>query len=207
MRTVRSLISFFDRIADKKHLGRWVLGLMILSLIIGGVVMYLYGPGLQEYCEKYKAQEGITGSCHTQDGPRPVYTPDDAFNALSDLGPAGREAYARGLLVDLTYPVAYGTFFVLGIIYAFRRLFGKGNGAQLLVLLALAGWLADWLENTSVLTMIIAYPNKLPALGQFLAFDTPIKWLLDILALTITVTGLGLSLVMKPVGEEARTVS
>jgi hypothetical protein len=202
-----SLISFLDRIGDNKHLGRWVAGLLIPSLLIGGIVMYLYGPGVQDYCKKYEAQDGIARSCHTQDGPRQVYTKDDAFNALTDFGPDGREAYARGLLVDLTYPVIYGTSFVLGIIYAFRRLFGRGNGAQLLVLLALAGWLADWLENISVLTMIIAYPNKLPALGHFLAFDTPIKWLLDILALTIALTGLILSLVMKPIGEEAHAVS
>jgi|GEM_PF-6792715 len=204
---MKSFIRFFDRIADKKHLGGWVAGLAVLSLLIGGVVMYMFGPGLDKYCQKYEAQDGIHRLCQTQDGPRWSYTPDDAFNAISEFGPDGREFYAWGEVVDLTYPVTYGLFFTLGIIYACRRLFGRGNGAQLLVLVALAGWLADWLENISVLMTIHAHPGKSPGLGQFLSFDTPTKWLLDITALTITIitiVWLILRRIMKPVGEETR---
>jgi hypothetical protein len=191
---LKSFMRLFDWIADFKHLGWVVAGLAILMLIIGLVITCILGPDLGDYCQV----------CQTQDGPRRVFTQDDAYNALTDFGPEGRKRYALLEVVDLAYPVAYGSFFALGIIYAFRRLFGRGNAAQLLALLALAGWLADWLENSSVLTMIAVYPNKLPALGQFLSFDSPIKWLLDILAGTLAIIGLILCPIIAFVKEETQ---
>lgn len=201
---MKSIIRFFDRIADNKRLGLWVAGLAVLALLIGGVIMFVFGPGVAEYCKKNEAQDGIPRLCQSQDSPRRLYTADDAYNSLNDFGPGGRELYFWGEVVDLVFPVTYGLFFALGIIYAFRRLFGRGNGAQLLALVALAGWLADWLENISIFLTMSVYPSKSPGLGQFLSFDSPIKWLLDIIALTLAITGLGLSLIMKPVGDETR---
>jgi hypothetical protein len=117
---------------------------------------------------------------------RMSYTPDQAYAVLEAYGPAGRDFDLNAeLTVDLVYPIVYGLFCSLAILYFLQR-FATGRPA--LARLALVPFLAvlvDYLENASLIVLLLTYPQRLTAVAALAGLLTTTKWVL-----------LGLSLVL-----------
>ena len=114
------------------------------------------------------------------------YTAAQAYATLDAYGPAGREFDLNTeLTVDLLYPIIYGLFCSLAILY-FRQRWGPAHPALArLALLPFLAVLADYLENAAVIGLLLIYPDRLPPLAVAASLLTSAKWLLQGLSLAL----------------------
>lgn len=103
---------------------------------------------------------------------------DSLYNQLTDYGAHGRSLYlTRVSPVDLFIPLAQALFLSVAITLLFREVFQPDSAWQLLNTLPFAAMVGDYLENVSIVAIIIAYPNRLDALALAAAFFTAIKFI------------------------------
>ena len=96
----------------------------------------------------------------------PSYTPSEAYAYLASYGAAGRQAYlVTELTLDLIYPPISALLFSTVILYTFQRAFPSHPWTNKFALLPFAVLIADYLENASVVTMLLSFPRELPAVA------------------------------------------
>jgi hypothetical protein len=96
------------------------------------------------------------------------YTPEDAYALLEGLGAEGRQAYAAMLLIgDMLFPISYSLLFATIAAWLLARVAPPDHWAQKLSLIALIGGISDIAENLSILTMILAFPQRLDSIAWF----------------------------------------
>ena len=96
------------------------------------------------------------------------YIPEDAYALLEALGAAGRQAYAAMLLGgDMLFPISYSLLFAAIAAWLLARVAPPDHWAQKLSLIALIGGISDIAENLSILTMILAFPQRLDGVAWF----------------------------------------
>lgn len=119
------------------------------------------------------------------------YSPEKAYQLIDSYGEEGRQYY---LLIELTldavYPLLLALFFGSLTIYLFRRVFPLDSFWQKLPLLALIVMVVDYLENTSVVVMLLNYPRRLDLLAQAANLFTVTKFALIALELILLLIGL-----------------
>jgi uncharacterized membrane protein YoaT (DUF817 family) len=114
------------------------------------------------------------------------YTPDELYAALSALGEAGRAAYVRNILIlDLAWPLVYGTFLTLLPLYAFAD--KPPRRRRLLAGIAVVGVILDYAENMSVLTLVLRFPDRVDALARVASGFTTAKWVFVSAAMVVAV--------------------
>jgi hypothetical protein len=119
------------------------------------------------------------------------YSPEKAYQLISSYGEAGRQEYVIAeLTVDLIYPILNALMFSSLTIYFFRRLFPLGSFWQKLPLLGPIVMIVDYLENTSIVTMLLSYPRRLDAVAQAANVFTVAKFVLSYLELILILIGL-----------------
>lgn len=103
------------------------------------------------------------------------YTPDELYAALTALGGDGRAAYVRSLtILDVAFPIVYGTILVLLPLYAFADL--PWPRRRNLAAVAVVGVVLDYAENLSVLTLVLNHPRRLDGLARVASTFTTAKW-------------------------------
>lgn len=116
---------------------------------------------------------------------------EQAYAFLSHLDEDGRKAYLTTLVwIDSVYPLIYG--FMLALII------GKIHGAapeltkkhKRLNLTPIAATFADFLENTGIIVMLLAYPAKLNFAAQLASVFGMIKWTLIVISIGIIILSL-----------------
>lgn len=106
---------------------------------------------------------------------------DMLYWQLSAYGEYGRHLYlTRVSPVDIFVPSAQALFLSVAITLVFQHLFPKDSRWQMLNLLPFPAMLGDYLENWSLIALILIYPNRLDNLAVASAVFTAIKWLFTV---------------------------
>ena len=149
-------------ILGKLATGKIILILLALFLLVNFVAVPLVYP-------KFQTLDMSNG-----------YSPAQAYQLIASYGPQGRQNYAIiEVTLDLVYPFVSGLMFSLLILYSFQRGFPNQKWAGRLALLPFAVMASDYLENTCVIIMLLAYPRQLIAVAQAANFFTTAKMVLS----------------------------
>jgi hypothetical protein len=106
-----------------------------------------------------------------------VYTPDKAYDMITAYGQQGRPYYATiALTVDTAFPLLLALTFSLILASLFHRTFSREGVLQRAVLVPLGAMTADLLENAGVVTMLLSYPRKVPAVALLASAFSTVKW-------------------------------
>lgn len=104
------------------------------------------------------------------------YTPQQAFNAISEYSPQARQtSVVTHLTVDIVYPLVYGLLLSLLLIIVFRN--ATPVQQRQLPLLPWRAVIADYLENIGLVAMFLLYPSQFPLLSWMTAIFTALKWI------------------------------
>lgn len=126
------------------------------------------------------------------------YGADEAYRMLAAYGPEGRRLYLRGLLtVDLILPPLYALLLAVAIALGFGRSLRPESRLQALSLLPLAVCLADYLENASIVTLLLKYPARIEWLAGVAGYFTLTKQVLSLLCMALSLLGAGLALLRR----------
>ena len=105
------------------------------------------------------------------------YSPADLYRMAEAYGVSGREAYIRSRLTfDLVFPLIYTFFLSTSISWLYPRAFAGKRWWQRANILPLLGMLFDYLENFSVLLVMLRYPKLSPGIDAFASVSTMMKW-------------------------------
>jgi hypothetical protein len=119
------------------------------------------------------------------------YSVHEAYSVLEAQGEEGRSFYRRLLLTtELVFPIVYRGFSAVLITFLFSRWLAPESPWRFLSLLPFVGMLADYGENTLVLTMLFAYPQRLNAVAAVASAATRVKWASNYVDYTLIVVGL-----------------
>lgn len=112
------------------------------------------------------------------------------YSQLTDYGAHGRRLYlTRVSPVDLFIPLAQALFLSVAITLLFRQVFQPDSAWQLLNTLPFAAMIGDYLENVSIVSIILAYPNRLDTLALASAFFTAIKFIASLASIGLIILG------------------
>ena len=104
------------------------------------------------------------------------YTPQQAFDAISQYSPQARQAsVVTHLTIDIIYPLVYGLLLSLLLIVVFRN--AAPAQQYQLPLLPWRAVIADYLENVGLVAMFLLYPSQFPLLSWMTAIFTALKWI------------------------------
>ena len=122
---------------------------------------------------------------------RPGFSPEEAWQALEALGPVGRAHYRSAeMVMDVFYPLTYGLFFSLFMLFLFQKAGGWLARMRWLGVMPLLGILFDWLENFGIVRLIDGFPARLDGWARFAAAVGGIKWLFAFLGVIGCLAGI-----------------
>ena len=106
-----------------------------------------------------------------------IYSPEKAYDMIAAYGQQGRAYYAAiALTLDTVFPVLLALVFSLGLSYVFHRTYARKGVLQRAVLVPPAAMVADLLENIGIATMLLTYPQRLPAVVLLASAFSTVKW-------------------------------
>ncbi len=109
------------------------------------------------------------------------YTPEEAYSHIASYGEQGRQQYLlTELTLDLLYPLSTALFFALLTIYSFQRGFPGHPWTRWLALIPLAELAIDYLENISVIAMLVRYPVHMRLVAAAANVFTVLKFALTL---------------------------
>lgn len=116
---------------------------------------------------------------------------DALYNQLADYGEYGTHLYlTRVSPVDLFIPIAQALLLSILITLIFQRAFYMNSIWQFLNTIPFAAMVGDYLENASILTIMLAYPNRLDALASASALFTAVKFIASFTSIGLIAAGL-----------------
>lgn len=127
----------------------------------------------------------------TEDGQNPTldvrlsYTPQAALDTAEKLGAEGRRLYSVSeLTLDVAFPLLYSALLsnILGLLY---RSHPNPSTRQNLSRIPFALLLADLMENCSIASLMLVYPDPRFSnlAARFAAFFTSLKWFIGLFVL------------------------
>ncbi len=157
------------------HRGRWWFGSLLVAAVAGLIAVNTLDVPLTA-----RRVRELAGGAPVLDI-RPGYTPDAAHQFLDALGPAGRSMYLEMLwTADLLLPVLFTLFLWTAI----------GRGAlRRWRWAALAAGVADYLENSALTALLLAYPTHRDGVARLASALTVSKFSLYLAALALAVCG------------------
>ncbi|MFW9906743.1 MAG: hypothetical protein ACFFFH_20725 [Candidatus Thorarchaeota archaeon] len=120
-----------------------------------------------------------------------IYTTAEIYEILESWGETGR-FYQMWFHVtwDLAVPILYALFLAFILSWLFQQSLKPENPLQKSNLLAILGGMFDLLENLSIFTLILSYPNQIELLALFKNCFTALKYLLGIVIFCLIFLGL-----------------
>ncbi|MCX7608697.1 MAG: hypothetical protein N2049_05710 [Anaerolineales bacterium] len=116
------------------------------------------------------------------------YTPQQAYEAISQYSPEARQAaMLTHLSLDVMYPLIYGLLLSLLLLVVYRH--APVAQQSQLVLLPWRAVFADLFENTGLVVMFALYPARFSLLSWLTAIFTALKWLQLGLSLLVLLIG------------------
>ena len=117
------------------------------------------------------------------------YTPQQAFDAISQYSPQERQASVLAhLTVDVIYPLVYGLLLSLLLIVVFRN--ASPAQQHQLPLLPWRAVFADYLENIGLVAMFLLYPSQFTLLSWVTTIFTALKWVQIGFSILVLIVGL-----------------
>lgn len=151
------------RVLAKWATGRNILLLVALFLLFNFVLIPAWYP-------KFQTLDTL-----------PSYTPEQAYRSLSSYGAQGRQQYLwTELTLDVLYPLSTALMFALLTLYSFQRGFPDHPWTRWLALIPLAELAVDYLENASVVAMLLRYPAEMPLVAAASNVFTVLKFSLSL---------------------------
>lgn len=112
-----------------------------------------------------------------------AYSPAEAYGMIAAYGEEARQDYVRGLLlIDFAYPIVYSLLLGFGIYLLWHN---PRLSMQPLLIMA-----ADYLENTGILIMLTAWPERVTGLATVTSIFTTLKWSMVALAVILILSGM-----------------
>lgn len=146
--------------------GTKVLVLFILTNLVYAWMLLVTIPQVMQYADGIKLLDMMPA------GYDAVYVQ----KLFDGLGIEGRHAYLyKQIPVDMIYPLLFGISYCLLLAYFLNKL-GKLNSVLFyLCLLPLLAGLADYMENTGIITMLNHFPDIADSLITFTCISTLVK--------------------------------
>jgi hypothetical protein len=124
------------------------------------------------------------------------YTPQQAFDAISQYSPQARQASViTHLTVDVIYPLIYGLLLSLLLIVVFRE--APPAQQNQFPLFPWRAVIADLLENIGLAAMFMLYPSQFLLLSWVTAVFTALKWLQIGFSILVLLVGILLLILRK----------
>ena len=159
------MLNNLSEFARRYASGRNVLIFFALQMIISILIL----PYMQS---KFDPQ-GTLGVLDLKFG----FTADEAYNMLQAYGEEGRKYYLFAeSVIDIIYPIIYTITNVLLLSYVFKKAFSPVNFIQKLNIFPILACIGDLLENTGIIKMITAFPEKLDVAASFASNAGLFKW-------------------------------
>lgn len=106
---------------------------------------------------------------------------DDLYRQLADYGAYGRRLYLTRISpVDIFIPITQALFLSVAIALTCRRALAPESGWQMLNLLPFVAMVGDYLENVSIVVLMLAYPTQLAFLASASGVFTAVKFIFSI---------------------------
>jgi hypothetical protein len=145
--------------------------------------------------------QAAAGSFYTSLHPAPDterwYAPEDLYAAAAAWGEVGRAAYVRARITfDVVWPLAYGTFLLTALTWAWARATAPGSRWRRIALLPGLVVLLDYAENVCTATVVARYPTRTPVLDVLAPVFTAAKWLTLSGCFALVIVGLVAALVV-----------
>ena len=140
--------------------------LLILALLVVSVNLVFFLVGLE-----MKRHHGSSEILDIKLG----YSTETAMRVLTSQGEYGRRLSGYLLLLDMIYPLIYGSLFIL-LLYRFMPRTPVPFLEYVVYAFPVIAVVADWLENIWELRMIHGFPEAVPQLAPLASCFTLVKW-------------------------------
>ena len=115
---------------------------------------------------------------------------DALYSILSDYDFYGIHLYLTRISpIDLFIPLGQALFLSIAITLVFRHAFGANSGWQMLNTLPFAAMVGDYLENASIVSIMLSYPNRLDPLAVVAGLFTAVKFIASIVSIGLIIVG------------------
>jgi hypothetical protein len=116
---------------------------------------------------------------------------DALYSQLTDYGEYGRHLYLTRISpIDLFIPFAQAMFLSVAIALVFRRAFNANSNWQWLNILPFGAMVGDYLENACLVSIILAYPNRLDVLAIAAGLFTAVKFIVSMASIGCLTVGM-----------------
>ena len=171
-----SLYHFIQKIAT------WPVWVISLLLLLGGYYLSTGELIGAEYVRLVSAGTPMLDTFF-------FYTPDRAYELLTAMGAAGRDAYLTANLFDFFFPLTYTLFFVISMGMTYTFIYKAEDKRNLLMLLPFLAMLADYGENICVRLMLLNFPTPLTSVALAASLFTPLKFTLIVATALLILQG------------------
>lgn len=104
------------------------------------------------------------------------YSPNEAYQMVSQYGESGDTFYRIILLLDTIFPIVYLIFGSLLLGFVLHKFYIKKEKLFLLLLLPIIGMILDWLENVMIVLILNQFPEPFDLFAQLCASFTILKF-------------------------------
>lgn len=106
-----------------------------------------------------------------------IYRPEKAYDMMAAYGEQGRRYYATvALVLDTAFPFLSAFTFSLTLARLLPQAFSRRGILHRALFVPLGAMVADLLENVGIVTMLLSYPERLPAVALFASSFSTVKW-------------------------------
>jgi hypothetical protein len=118
------------------------------------------------------------------------YSTEQIYKIFKSYGSQGREWNTlMQFTIYAVYPLANAILISLLILVVYGRLAVKESFIKVLFMIPAVALLADYIENMSLVLMLVNYPYKLEMVSRLANVCTQAKWILLLMSITLTIIG------------------
>ena len=173
------MITSLSNLAHRYASGRNILIFFVVQMLISAVLL----PYMQTKFDPL----GVLGVLDLKFG----FTPDEAYNMLSAYGEEGRKVYFLiEACIDIIYPIIYTITNLLLLSFVFKRGFPADSFIQKLNILPLLVIIADLAENSGIITILNAFPERADSAANFASTAGIFKWITFGISIVLFLIGL-----------------
>jgi hypothetical protein len=141
------------------------------------------------------------------------YSPDRLISILDSFGPSGRLSFLHLHIVDTFFPLVYGLFLVLSMIYFWGKRGGAIKTASILTILPIAAALFDYAENICMRIVSALFDQGKtaadvvalhPLAASISGFATAAKWSFAALSILAVIGGIGFAIARRGRGSHRK---
>tara|TARA_R110002096_G_scaffold332841_1_gene526849 strand:+ start:9272 stop:9838 length:567 start_codon:yes stop_codon:yes gene_type:complete len=139
-----------NKIIEKNISGKKVLGLFILTNLVYAYMLMVTIPKTIAFANGMKLLDMMPAG----------YDFDYVIKLFNALGENGRKTYLTSQIpVDMIYPLLFAVSYGAVMAYFLKKINKLNTSFMYLCILPIIAGIADYLENTGIISMLNSYPN------------------------------------------------